>query len=298
MSPQRFTEKTHLFRESVLQFKLYLRMDKKAHIYELIVVGEDNSTFYVGVTVDPKQRLKAHKTEHLRESMKGKLTWKHLKIKKILSEGNDIDMKIVATFNTQEEAYANEEKFIQEARERGCILTNTDIGGLGGSTRLPKRFSEEGMKAIKDSCKKNLLTKEVREKAWESLRKTLRDKSRYVNTKTIMNMLTGESQLVDYPDEAVRFMGGVGAKSSKIRSKSSTPVKYKGKYLLYEEPLSKQDILKYDPRVLRINKNGGMELLKNSIRVDRRTRKIKVCDMSVDAYEYLIENNPHLKILY
>ena len=157
-------------------------MDRTTYIYKLKIKGEDHSTFYIGVTVDPKRRLKAHLTEHTRESYKDKLTYKHLKVRSILRAGKEVEMKIIKEFPSEEEAYENEQKYIQEYLDHGYKLVNTATGGIGGGLVRERNMSDETRNILATLAKRRLHLEATEEekREWKERRtQGLREKSKF-----------------------------------------------------------------------------------------------------------------------
>lgn len=95
--------------------------------YALIDTKEFN-IFYIGKTAT--ERLARRKSEHICES-KNKKDYKSNKIKKILREEYDFHIAPIKFYNTEEEAYQDEENMIQLYKERGYKLCNSARGGEG-----------------------------------------------------------------------------------------------------------------------------------------------------------------------
>lgn len=86
----------------------------------------DAACRYVGKTVNPKRRLRIHKS-------RAKTGRTHLcnGIRKMLGEGAPPVMRIIESFSTDDQACTAEIFWIKEMKSRGCCLWNSTGGGEG-----------------------------------------------------------------------------------------------------------------------------------------------------------------------
>ncbi|MDX0007821.1 hypothetical protein GOB40_13870 [Sinorhizobium meliloti] len=98
-------------------------------VYALVDSRKTEEIRYIGITNDPRGRLRAHISASLGSREKGhKASW----IRSTVNGGGDIGIGILADGMSQLVAAQKEIAVIGELRARGCSLTNTTDGGFGG----------------------------------------------------------------------------------------------------------------------------------------------------------------------
>jgi predicted GIY-YIG superfamily endonuclease len=102
---------------------------------------------YIGVSVDPANRLKQHlyqlNTTYPSTNLK-KVRW----MQKTIAAGHEIRLTVLKQFGDEESAYVEEEWTIKHLLSQGHNLTNLTSGGRGGLFSDPealKRLSEKAM---------------------------------------------------------------------------------------------------------------------------------------------------------
>lgn len=95
-------------------------------IYSLTDSAEPGNVRYVGKTADKDKRLREHKRDAGRER-NHKSRW----LRKVLTEGRDVVLTVIAFAVTDAEASVLERYYIKMFREFGFALTNATAGGDG-----------------------------------------------------------------------------------------------------------------------------------------------------------------------
>lgn len=92
---------------------------------------------YVGITNNPKQRLRKHLTSIKKPTLKN--NW----IKSLLNKGLEPVMTLTDSSDLRTEINNKEKYWIIKYREWGCDLKNITTGGDGGSTMLGRKLTKE-----------------------------------------------------------------------------------------------------------------------------------------------------------
>lgn len=114
--------------------------NRKAWIYGLVSSADREEMRYIGVSINPEERLKNHLWGVKWESERNrhKINW----INSVIHAGYLVDLVILSEFSSEHEAYAAEDSFLVEYRKRGNRLTNISIGGRGGILVADDRLDE------------------------------------------------------------------------------------------------------------------------------------------------------------
>lgn len=130
---------------------------KKHYVYALIDPRPKNrwkdyknakSIFYIGKGKWNKQKGDLNRyLRHMRETRHKKISYKCNVIRKIWASDLEVGFKVVSRWNTEKEAYAEEERVIKEIKLKN--LTNVRKGGIGKPEDCKNnRLSEEHKKNI------------------------------------------------------------------------------------------------------------------------------------------------------
>lgn len=154
-------------------------MSKTAWVYGLYASDMPEEIRYIGVTIEPKVRLRRHvwSRNWQNETNLHKKRW----IDQVLARSSTVEMKLLVEFMSEHEAYAAEDSFLAEYRARGSVLVNIAKGGRGGVVVAEQdlqefyrrraeiqatpehrdKLSKSRMRALEDPDKRAALTEHV-----------------------------------------------------------------------------------------------------------------------------------------
>ncbi len=105
--------------------------------YYIYTLENEGKIFYIGKTIDPKTRLRKHKSES-----KLKRTYKEKFINKVLYDGGKIELNILDTVEYDNVDFW-EIYWISQFRQWGFNLCNGSDGGEGGNNFKGRKHSDE-----------------------------------------------------------------------------------------------------------------------------------------------------------
>jgi hypothetical protein len=107
-------------------------LSRAAWVYGLYSSESPEEIRYIGVSITPQRRLRAHRLDVRSEiafkNNPHKVRW----LQQLATSGHTVGIKLIAEYYSEHEAYASEDEIIQSYRAKGHPLTNMAKGGRGG----------------------------------------------------------------------------------------------------------------------------------------------------------------------